>query len=620
MQHVPALMSPYPPHFSAPGAIPNAHSPPGYTAAAPYPPPPLGPPGIVPPPLHHLHHQYAPPPAPMPATGAPAPTISRLAYPPPPHHFIANAPTPPTMPAMPVPPPPHTAAQEDITTIFVVGFPPDMHEREFQNMFIFSPGFEAATLKVPTRDEMEGAGGAHKKQTIGFAKFRTRLQALEARDILSGRKVDADRGSVLKAEMARKNLIAKRGLANELFHPAFHHPYNMLASAHSPPMPYAPHLGYGVPPPMARPGTAHSATSGSHGGAGGAISPPGTDASRSAINAYAPPSSTYPQQHAPALNGLFTASSPASSVGSLPLQNAPVPASQSPASNDDRASSTSSAPAEPTPAPAPALVHPKPLVATDSGLNLAAGDLLGDGVSGLRGTCASAGAAGAIRAPGSAAAAAAMARANGGGFSPFNADPAAMWRSGSADLVYPAAAISPPLQAHGGPRKSLRINTTLANTPNVPGGPATTSCVSPAWPSAGPASATLARHSHLFGPATAPLRAASPMTPMAPAPAPQVKTLALVGNAASAFLAMSEAAPVAGLVRAALAPEVGEGAIALEFESFESAVRARESLVRALGPSMEAGITWATPSTTTNGANVVADEMEWMAIGSAVSL
>jgi hypothetical protein len=47
------------------------------------------------------------------------------------------------------------------------------------------------------------------------------LQALEARDILSGRKVDAEKGSVLKAEMAKKNLHTKRGLSNEFFHPAF---------------------------------------------------------------------------------------------------------------------------------------------------------------------------------------------------------------------------------------------------------------------------------------------------------------------------------------------------------------------------------------------------------------
>ncbi|KAJ1557404.1 hypothetical protein HK096_007461, partial [Nowakowskiella sp. JEL0078] len=50
---------------------------------------------------------------------------------------------------------------------------------------------------------------------IGFAKFRTRNDALEARNILSGRKVDAERGCVLKAEMAKKNLHTKRGLSNE---------------------------------------------------------------------------------------------------------------------------------------------------------------------------------------------------------------------------------------------------------------------------------------------------------------------------------------------------------------------------------------------------------------------
>jgi hypothetical protein len=40
--------------------------------------------------------------------------------------------------------------QDEITTIFVVGFPDDMMEREFQNMFTFSAGFEAASLKVPS--------------------------------------------------------------------------------------------------------------------------------------------------------------------------------------------------------------------------------------------------------------------------------------------------------------------------------------------------------------------------------------------------------------------------------------------------------------------------------------
>ncbi|KAJ7368847.1 hypothetical protein DFH08DRAFT_677580, partial [Mycena albidolilacea] len=185
--------------------------------------------------------------------------------------------------------------QEDISTIFVVGFPEDMQEREFQNMFTFSPGFEAATLKIPNKEYTayggqqpalrgggtynayagsndpynlvtvnqggvlvdagrEGGiaswpapaaqpqaaapnpnedgqaqqqppafapggvsvGGAGilppRKQIIGFAKFRTREEALGARDVLQGRRVDIDKGAVLKAEMAKKNLHTKRGV------------------------------------------------------------------------------------------------------------------------------------------------------------------------------------------------------------------------------------------------------------------------------------------------------------------------------------------------------------------------------------------------------------------------
>ncbi|KAJ2858342.1 hypothetical protein J3B02_000314 [Coemansia erecta] len=102
---------------------------------------------------------------------------------------------------------------EDITTIFVVGFPEDMKEREFQNMFTFSPGFEAARLKIPSAEDAVDKD-AQKKQIIGFAKFHTRLEALEARDILTGRKVDAEKNCVLKAEMAKKNLHTKRGLSS----------------------------------------------------------------------------------------------------------------------------------------------------------------------------------------------------------------------------------------------------------------------------------------------------------------------------------------------------------------------------------------------------------------------
>jgi hypothetical protein len=62
-----------------------------------------------------------------------------------------------------------------------------------------------------------GPGGVNtgmstRKQIIGFAKFRTRAEALEARDTLQGRRIDIEKGAVLKAEMAKKNLHTKRGI------------------------------------------------------------------------------------------------------------------------------------------------------------------------------------------------------------------------------------------------------------------------------------------------------------------------------------------------------------------------------------------------------------------------
>jgi len=61
-------------------------------------------------------------------------------------------------------------------------------------------GAGSTTLSVP------------RKQIIGFAKFRSREEALTARDILQGRRVDIEKGAVLKAEMAKKNLHTKRGV------------------------------------------------------------------------------------------------------------------------------------------------------------------------------------------------------------------------------------------------------------------------------------------------------------------------------------------------------------------------------------------------------------------------
>jgi len=153
------------------------------------------------------------------------------------------------------------ASNEEISTLFVTGFPDDMLEREFQNVFLFAEGFEAATLKIHSSalsggDGSEGSGSgvnsartsfeeygreeflrreacaspasngngmnggasgiggiggvAGKKQSIGFARFRTRQHAIEAMEVLNRRKVDLERGSILKAEMAKKNLHPKK--------------------------------------------------------------------------------------------------------------------------------------------------------------------------------------------------------------------------------------------------------------------------------------------------------------------------------------------------------------------------------------------------------------------------
>ena len=75
-----------------------------------------------------------------------------------------------------------------------------------------SASASSASLPTLASSSYQGFPGAaaNKKQIIGFAKFRTREDAMEARDALSGRRIDAERNSVLKAEMAKKNLHVKR--------------------------------------------------------------------------------------------------------------------------------------------------------------------------------------------------------------------------------------------------------------------------------------------------------------------------------------------------------------------------------------------------------------------------
>ncbi|KAJ2338202.1 hypothetical protein GGH92_007280 [Coemansia sp. RSA 2673] len=57
---------------------------------------------------------------------------------------------------------------DDVTTIFVGGIPDDMKEREFQNMFTFSTGFEAASLKFPSSDGALDKDGQKKQIVSAF--------------------------------------------------------------------------------------------------------------------------------------------------------------------------------------------------------------------------------------------------------------------------------------------------------------------------------------------------------------------------------------------------------------------------------------------------------------------
>ena len=128
--------------------------------------------------------------------------------------------------------PHHDRHNQEISTLFIAGFPDDITEREFANIFLFSKGFEASMLKYPTPPHPRGGDDAHdkghhgeqhdkdtpgpestgsrNKQIIGFAKFYTREEAFEAREVLNGFRIDPERGCILKAELAKKNLHTKR--------------------------------------------------------------------------------------------------------------------------------------------------------------------------------------------------------------------------------------------------------------------------------------------------------------------------------------------------------------------------------------------------------------------------
>ncbi|GAN10012.1 RNA binding protein [Mucor ambiguus] len=143
-----------------------------------------------------------------PLTPTPAMTISST-------NSASNSPAG-SLPSSPPLPSQQQQQQDDVTTIFVVGFPDDMQEREFHNMFIFAKGFEAASLKWHCKDQQDDQdfysilNSLSKKQMIGFARFSTRQEAKDAAIEMNGKRVDVEKGCILKAEMAKKNLHIKR--------------------------------------------------------------------------------------------------------------------------------------------------------------------------------------------------------------------------------------------------------------------------------------------------------------------------------------------------------------------------------------------------------------------------
>lgn len=109
-----------------------------------------------------------------------------------------------------------SASEEVVTTIYMSGFPGDFREREFENMFAFAKGYEGSAIKLPFSCPepcdsfasvlFNGFGTVPREQILGFARFRTRQDALEACQVLNGRVISVEDGTVLKAEMAKKNL------------------------------------------------------------------------------------------------------------------------------------------------------------------------------------------------------------------------------------------------------------------------------------------------------------------------------------------------------------------------------------------------------------------------------
>ncbi|MCO5554400.1 hypothetical protein L7F22_007930 [Adiantum nelumboides] len=164
---------------------------------------------------------------------------------------------------------------DEVRTIFVLGFPPDVKERELQNLLRWWPGYEASQMNFKG------------EQPMGFALFSSAAAAMAAKEALQNLVFDHETNSTLRAEMAKKNLYVKRGVtgmgtetppfdqskrlrtAGDFSTPHYAPPGAFAAPPptswfHAPAGSYDPYAGYGMPPlqPVAQPMVAPGAPAG----------------------------------------------------------------------------------------------------------------------------------------------------------------------------------------------------------------------------------------------------------------------------------------------------------------------------------------------------------------------
>ncbi|CAM6104544.1 unnamed protein product [Calypogeia fissa] len=171
-------------------------------------------------------------------------------------------------------PPAEVSPHDEVRTIFVLGFPSDVKERELQNLLRWWPGYEASQMNFKG------------DQPMGFALFSSPSMAMAARDALQNLVFDTETNSILRSEMAKKNLFVRRATqagpteavptydsnkriktAGDFSSPQYSSPTVFLPPTPSwgpqsyiapPPLPYDQYGGYGVPqvPPVAPAGYA----------------------------------------------------------------------------------------------------------------------------------------------------------------------------------------------------------------------------------------------------------------------------------------------------------------------------------------------------------------------------